>query len=83
MDPSHHAYLQLIHKRKRDINQRQADVEERSGCNVNWGAVKDRSLLDGKEGLLKLFFKGGDQTLSPAAVDAAYTSCSRTSTHAA
>lgn len=72
MDPSHHAYLQRIHKRKRDINQRQADAEERSGCNVNWGAVKDRSILDGKEGLIKLFFKGGDQTLRPEAINEAY-----------
>ena len=72
MDPSHHAYLQLIHKRKREINQRQADVEERSGCNVNWGALKERALLDGREGLLKLFFKGGNQTLQSEDIDAAY-----------
>lgn len=74
MGPSHHAYLQAIHKRKRDINQRQADVEERSGCNVNWGVLHDRTVLDGKEGLLKLFFKGGadGQTLTPQALDAAY-----------
>ena len=74
MGPSHHAYLTAIQTRKRAINQRQADGEERSGCNVNWGAVRDRTVLDGKDGLLKLFFKGGadGQALSPAALDAAY-----------
>lgn len=55
---SHMAYLQSIMTRKKEINQRQADIEQRSGCNVNWSVVPSH-VLNGKKGLLKLFFKGG------------------------
>ena len=54
---SHIAYLQAIFAKKKAINQSKADVEQRSGCNVNWNAVP-HEVLDGREGLLKLFFKG-------------------------
>ena len=53
------SYIQSILTRKKEINQRQADIEQRSGCNVNWNAVPT-DVLDGKTGLLKLFFKGKD-----------------------
>lgn len=72
METSHHAYLQSIYKSKRELNQRQADVEERSGCNVNWGAITDPTILKGKGGLLKLFFKGGADRLNGDALDTAY-----------
>ena len=54
---SHIAYLQAILAKKKAINQSKADVEQRSGCNVNWNALP-HEVLDGREGLLKLFFKG-------------------------
>lgn len=58
--PSHQAYLTEINRKKREINQKQADVEQRSACNVNWKVIPTE-LLDGKSGVLKLFFKGGTQ----------------------
>ena len=56
---SHMSYIQSIVTRKKELNQRHAENEQRSGCNVNWNAVPT-DVLDGKSGLLKLFFKGKD-----------------------
>ena len=58
--PSHIAYIRSIQAKKKKINQSKADVEQRSGCNVNWNAVPQQ-LRDGKEGVLKLFFKGNNE----------------------
>jgi hypothetical protein len=59
LNESQMEYLKYITKLKREINQKQADVEERSGCNVNWGCVHNAKVLQGHRGLLKLFLKTG------------------------
>lgn len=64
---SHLAYLQAIVAQKRAISQKQGDVEARSGCNVNWKVVP-REVMRGKDGLLKLFFKGGAKEASPTEI---------------
>jgi hypothetical protein len=58
MDESQRAYIQTVTKRKRELNQKQSQIEESSACNVNWGTVTDVRVLDGKPGALQLFFKG-------------------------
>ena len=58
--PSHLAYIRSIQAKKKKINQSKADVEQRSGCNVNWNSVPPQ-LRHGMEGVLKLFFKGNQE----------------------